>query len=558
MTAHIAILRFAVHDRPVCGILASVEAIATGDGEPVGIHRTTTRTKGAWSTPRVVVLETAADNVGATHVGGNLIELAGLHGVLVVPGVAAIMADVETAIMTNGDDARVFRIDPERVIVGVGAGEALPGLAAIERHLAGGAADEELLVVDGVDTNLAEVGGALVLIAAEGPGCAAIIRPEHAAAIRIGRRRRRAATATAASCGGSRLRSARGQPAGGAGRLIRDKTTAATNRRGSAFRRGAAAGTRARAGFHLGVNCGGSGGENGEGDTAIDAVFRLRPARAFQLGPGIAAIGRFPHRAARSAAVIAKPGTTPLERRGIDDLSVGRVNGDIVEPRVGVDVLRLGPGLAAVLRAIQSALGILPEEVAHGCDEDDLRVSGIHRDAVNRLRVIQTEVSPGLAAVCGAANTVANRGTLAVVGFAHPDVDDIGVRRRNGNRANGFVRHIVELRLPVIAAVCRLPKAAGGKADIEKHRVFGGSLNIIEAARHDRRANGAELKAAQKRVCGFVGFGGGGARGHLRPNQAAYREQTGDSRDPVGSAGEKRSDKRHFLCKLLTPGSTAW
>ena len=194
VTAHASVLRFAIDGGPIGGVLPGVETVAAGDGVPVCIDGAAGGAEGAGAAPGVVVLQAAADEIGAAHVGGDLVELAGFDGVVIVPGVAAIVTDVEAAVMAYGDDPRIFWIDPEGVVIGVGAGEAFPGFTAIERHLRGGAADEEFLIVDGVDMDLAEVGGALVLIAEEGPGFAAIVGAEDAAAVRVGGR----------GCGGSR------------------------------------------------------------------------------------------------------------------------------------------------------------------------------------------------------------------------------------------------------------------------------------------------------------------------------------------------------------------
>src|SRR5581483_1766483 len=101
--------------------------------------------------------------------------------------------------MSHCNDARIFRVNPERVIVGVRAGQPLPGLTAIERHLRGRAADKQFLVVQRVDTNLAEVRRTLILIAHERPGLAAVFGSKHAAAVGIWRRRRIALTARRSS-----------------------------------------------------------------------------------------------------------------------------------------------------------------------------------------------------------------------------------------------------------------------------------------------------------------------------------------------------------------------
>ncbi len=71
----------------------------------------------------------------------------------------------------------------------------------------------------------------------------------------------------------------------------------------------------------------------------------------------------------------------------------------------------------------------------------------------------------------------------------------------------GFIRHVVELRVPVIAAVGRFPDASGGEADVQQHRILLRADDVVQAAHHDGRTDGAELETAQHRVGGFVGLG---------------------------------------------------
>src|ERR1051325_3528186 len=123
-----------------------------------------------------------------THVGRHLIELAGRDVVVIIPSDAAIGALVHAAIVADKNDARILRVDPECVIVGVGARDRGPRLAAVDRNLARVAADENLLVVVRVDADLAEVHRALILIAHELPGLAAVFGAEDAAGVGIGRR----------------------------------------------------------------------------------------------------------------------------------------------------------------------------------------------------------------------------------------------------------------------------------------------------------------------------------------------------------------------------------
>ncbi len=99
-------------------------------------------------------------------------------------------------------------------------------------------------------------------------------------------------------------------------------------------------------------------------DASVNSVLRFGPARTFELGPGVAAVGRFPQRAAGTSAVVSPPGAAPLKRRRVEDFRIRRIDGDVVEAGIGIDVLRLLPGLAAVDRFVQAAIGIGAEQMA--------------------------------------------------------------------------------------------------------------------------------------------------------------------------------------------------
>ena len=386
--------------------------------------------------------------------------------------------------------------------------------------MAGGAADEELLVVDGVDVDLAEVGGALVLVAEEGPGFAAVVGAEDAGAVGVGGRGRAASLATArataggtGSCTGFRGSGCRFT---GGRRGFGCRAATGSGRRGTAFGSGAAACSSAGSGFHLGKDGGRTGREDADGDATVDAVFRFGPAVAVEFGPGGAAVDGFPERAAGASAVIAPPGAAALEAGCVDDLGVRRVYGDIVEAGVGIDVFGLVPRFAAIDGFEEAAFGVLPEEMAHDGGEYDLGVGGIDGDAVDGLGVFEAEVCPGFAAVDGAPHAVADRRALAVVGFAFANVDDVGVGRGDGDGADGLVGLVIELGFPVVTAIGGFPQSAGGETDVEEHGVFGGTLYIVEAAGHGGGADGAEFETFEARVGWLVDHRGAGDGGNRR------------------------------------------
>ena len=80
-------------------------------------------------------------------------------------------------------------------------------------------------------------------------------------------------------------------------------------------------------------------------------------------------------------------------------------------------------------------------------------------EAANVVRLVQTQVLPGLATVEGAKDSVAPGDAVAGVGLAGADPDDLGARRADGDGADGGVRPAGEDARPAPAVVAGLPDA---------------------------------------------------------------------------------------------------
>ena len=77
---------------------------------------------------------------------------------------------------------------------------------------------------------------------------------------------------------------------------------------------------------------------------------------------------------------------------------------------------------------------------------------------------VEADVRPGLAGVGRLVDAVARHDVAADARLAHADVDDVGVRFGDGDRADRRARDLaVGDRRPVRAAVGRLPEAAAGR-----------------------------------------------------------------------------------------------
>ena len=168
----------------VRGVGGDVAALAASSGLPVA-HADGAAIQGAGPDPhRGVVLLTAQEPVREGRVHGDPVHLRGGLHVLVGPGGAAVHAHVGAAVVGLDHPRRVARGNPQVVVVSVGRGDALEGLAAVggpvEAHvhhvdgvLIGGIRDQPR-VVPGALAELALAVGAL-------PAVPAVARPEDTA-----------------------------------------------------------------------------------------------------------------------------------------------------------------------------------------------------------------------------------------------------------------------------------------------------------------------------------------------------------------------------------------
>jgi hypothetical protein len=104
--------------------------------------------------------------------------------------------------------------------------------------------------------------------------------------------------------------------------------------------------------------------------------------------------------------------------------------------------------------------------VAERRDVDDVRVSRVHFDTADLLRVAEPHEVPGPAGVGRAIQAPALRDVRTHVGLSGADVDHAGIRSGDGERADRAHRHVVEDRLPGAAGVEALPDATVHRAEV--------------------------------------------------------------------------------------------
>src|SRR5262249_8094666 len=147
--------------------------------------------------------------------------------------------------------------------------------------------------------------------------------------------------------------------------------------------------------------------------------------------PGVAAVARDVEPAAGAAAAQLPRAAAGLPHAGEDDSGVVRVDGYVRGAGVGVFEEHAVPGLAAVLRAIDSAFATWSKRLAKDRGEGDVRVARVHGHGAD-LGDLFPDVLPGLARVGALVDAVSRRHVSADIRLAAADVDDVRVGRCNG------------------------------------------------------------------------------------------------------------------------------
>ena len=206
----------------------------------------------------------------------------------------------------------------------------------------------------------------------------------------------------------------------------------------------------------------------GRGHREADPPLVTRRDAPGELGPTLSPVATPEDPASRSSAVETPSPAEPLVHRGVDDVGVRRVQGQVCRSRPLVRSREhLPPVPAAVGRLVDAALLGPPPEVALRRHPGDVRVVGMNHHPSDMAGLLQSQVSPAVAPVVRAINAVAPGRALPGVLLPGSGVDDAGMRRGNRHIAEGAHRHGVEDVRPGVAPVGGLPEAArgGGRKD---------------------------------------------------------------------------------------------
>ena len=235
-------------------------------------------------------------------------------------------------------------------------------------------------------------------------------------------------------------------------------------------------------------------------DAAQDARGK---AVARHLLPGGAAVTRAIHPAAGAAALHRPRLAVHLPHASPQHVRIARIHLDVNRAGLLIDEQHALPRLAAVPRAIDTALGIVAEGMAQRRDEHGVRIGRVDHHAADRLTVAQTGKLPGLAAIDRFIDTIAGDDVAADVGFAGADVDHVLVRRRHRNRTDRR-RRLVELvpqGRPRIAAILGAPYAAARRTLVKGVGLLNHACDSADPATAER-ADQAILHARKRRLGG--------------------------------------------------------
>ena len=203
----------------------------------------------------------------------------------------------------------------------------------------------------------------------------------------------------------------------------------------------------------------------GGGDAEVDLNDRLGK---IELAPGRAAVGRLVETARRAAPGGVLPrALSGFPESGVDDGRIRRIECDFRAAGVDVDVEDTLEALAAVERAVDAAFFVRAVRVAEDRGEDATGVPRVDDDLRDLLAVAQAEMGPGAAGVGRLVDAIADGEVGPLQALARSDIDDVGIRRRDGDRPDGAGRLVVKDGAPDPAVVGRLPHAAVADADVE-------------------------------------------------------------------------------------------
>jgi hypothetical protein len=277
-------------------------------------------------------------------VDGDLVELRGRYRTERLERESTVVTHVDRAVVPDHQVVAVRGVDPHVMVIDVHethARQGCEGPAPILRSRDCATAGIDHVLVVRIDSDEAVIHGPVVFIAAELPTAALVVRAPH--------------TATLGVPGPVIL----------SGRIL------------------------VRGHFDQGVDDIGVRAGHVQTDAPHGACRETVAGQACPVRPSVF---RLPYAAARTAAVETPIRTSTLIGCCVENLWVRWIHNEVGRTGVVVHEEHVVPGASAVARFQHSALRVGTEELADCGDIDDVRISRMHDDAVDALRLTQAHV----------------------------------------------------------------------------------------------------------------------------------------------------------------------
>ncbi len=217
------------------------------------------------------------------------------------------------------------------------------------------------------------------------------------------------------------------------------------------------------------------------GDGHADLAHHTLGQAPAQLRPRVAAVGRLVDAALPASGEDRPRLPLPAPHPGVQLPWVPRVHGERGRAGRVVDREHVLPRRAAILRAEDPALRVLPEGVPQRRDVDQVRVPRVHDDAADLPRLGEADERPRAPPVHRLPQATTRRGVAADVGRAHAHVDHVRIGVGHGDGADRPAEPTVGDVAPASTVVRAQPDAAARRA----HQP---PVRVVDEARHGRRA----------------------------------------------------------------------
>ncbi len=425
-----------------------------------------------------IVLLPGVDMVGELVIDVDAVKLCGGHVALGRPGFAEVDGDGSAAVVGDDHIFGVVGVNPQVVVIAVGAVKVLPGFASVERAQGGRAEDVNGVVVFGVGKQFDVVPGALdeaVVVGHARPAFAGVVRNKQAAEFFVG------------------------------------------------------------VAFDEGVNAVGVGAAHG--DRHFTHFFGQT---GFHFVPGLAAIDGFIEPAAGAAADHFPGQAAVFPHCGVEHAGVVHVHRQFDTAGLVADIQDFSPGLAAVGGFIDAAFGGFAIQGALGGYEHRVGVFGVDGDAGNMLGAFQPHFLPGFAGVGRFIYPIPVVGHDAPGRMlAHAHVNDVGIAFRHSDGAHraGGKKAVGDV-FPGEAHIGGFPHAASGGA----HVVGGDIANDAGGGHGAAAAEWADAAPFHRLEQGVVIGRSRGGRRRGWSGSGGFLVALGFSRNEQGSCKEDEKD----------------